>query len=570
MSIKNFHNITTTGFDEDALATLSPNDDIRNFATLTTLGDLANGIFAGADGVSITNFGQIETSGRGAEGILIEGADAHVRNFGSIVTHGEPTDDFLFFNEAIVAIGSNFDLQNWGKLETHGFASQGIVGVGDEGLILNFGAISTSGDSSDGLAAFGNNAQIDNWGVIETKGHFATGMLGFGEGELFRNFGSISTVGQGLLVVGDGNRLVNYGHIHINDPFQLTPSMDVDGSHDEAVNYGTITGGGMFAGGFTPLSGFGNTATNCGTISMDGEDACIVATGHAALAQNFGTLENLATVQFVAGGIAAVGDSGVHALNTGTITTHAVFGRGLDVDTGADGEADNAGSIHTSGDAAAGIIFISSLGGEVTNSGSIETLGGVSSSVAATGVEAFGLDVLVHNTHTASIETRDPASPAIALNVHDIAADSFRPGVIAADTHARLENEGTIIAAQTAVLAGAGDETVVNHGRIVGNVDLGAGDDTFVFAKGGSLVGELFLGSGDNFIRIEKGGGTARIADLSVGDVIDVSAFFSSFKDLQGNSAQHGNDVVINLGHQDQLVLEHVQLNTLNPDFFVV
>ena len=97
--------------------------------------------------------------------------------------------------------------------------------------------------------------------------------------------------------------------------------------------------------------------------------------------------------------------------------------------------------------------------------------------------------------------------------------------------------------------------------------------DMFVFGKGGWFSGELFLGGGDDFVRIEKGAGPAHIADFAAGatsgDVIDVSAYFSSFGSLTAQSSQHGNDVMIHLGHKDQLVLEHVSLSALNAGDFL-
>src|SRR5262249_24075865 len=151
-----------------------------------------------------------------------------------------------------------------------------------------------------------------------------------------------------------------------------------------------------------------------------------------------------------------------------------------------------------------------------------------------------------HNTRSGSIETHDANTPAVTLNIHDLAAGTFRPPVIAADTQARLENDGLITASQTAVLGGPGDETVINHGRIVGDVVLGDGADTFVFGQGGTLVGNLLLGAGDDLVRIEHGSGTSRVADFTAGpasgDTVDVSQFFSSFGALIAHSHQSGND----------------------------
>lgn len=150
-----------------------------------------------------------------------------------------------------------------------------------------------------------------------------------------------------------------------------------------------------------------------------------------------------------------------------------------------------------------------------------------------------------------------------------------RDGLPASNTSSRLENFGVISGAADAVLGGAGNETVINHGRIVGDVDLGAGDDTFVFGGGGSLAGDLFLGAGDDHVVVENGSGQSGVADFSAGnasgDVIDLSEFFSSFSDVMAHSRQRGSDVVITLDNNDTLVLEKVHLDALNAgDFLLV
>ena len=137
-----------------------------------------------------------------------------------------------------------------------------------------------------------------------------------------------------------------------------------------------------------------------------------------------------------------------------------------------------------------------------------------------------------------------------------------------------LENFGLIEGAAIAVLGGDGQETVINHGRIIGDVDLGFGDDTFVFGSGGGVDGALILGGGEDFVRIENGSGTSTIADFTAGDssgddVIDVSAFFSDFDELLADSSQSGADVVIALDHNDTLVLANLQLSALNGDDFL-
>src|SRR5262249_13766025 len=140
-------------------------------------------------------------------------------------------------------------------------------------------------------------------------------------------------------------------------------------------------------------------------------------------------------------------------------------------------------------------------------------------------------------------------------------------------TSSLVENSGLIEGAKVAILGGDGQETVVNHGHIVGDVILGDGADTFVFGSGGILDGNLFLGGGKDLVVIENGAGTAKIADFAAGssnkDVIDVSAFFSSFGDLKAHSQQTSEGVIIALDADDVLVLGSVQLSSLNSGDFI-
>jgi hypothetical protein len=88
--------------------------------------------------------------------------------------------------------------------------------------------------------------------------------------------------------------------------------------------------------------------------------------------------------------------------------------------------------------------------------------------------------------------------------------ENTRSGLIRSE-----ENSGLIRSAGIAILGGAGQETVINHGRIVGDVVLGDGADSFVFGKGGALAGDLLLGDGDDIMLIENGAGKIGIADFS-------------------------------------------------------
>ena len=83
----------------------------------------------------------------------------------------------------------------------------------------------------------------------------------------------------------------------------------------------------------------------------------------------------------------------------------------------------------------------------------------------------------------------------------------------------------------------------------------------------------IYSGGGDDHVFIENGSGTTRIAGFVAGestdDDIDVSAFFSSFDEVQDASSQSGNDVVIALDHNDTLVLAGMQLGALSAGDFI-
>jgi hypothetical protein len=227
-----------------------------------------------------------------------------------------------------------------------------------------------------------------------------------------------------------------------------------------------------------------------------------------------------------------------------------------------DGQIVNSHVIETTGDGAAGVVMIGDRH-HLTNSGRITTDGGTFDGATvgipvgelrAAGVLVTGDDALVVNTKKGVIESKNASSAAVELNVLE-----QEPATAMSST---LENFGLIKGASVAVLGGVGEEHVINHGRIVGDVDLGAGDDEFVAGKGGILDGDLFLGGGEDLVRIEDGSGTTQIVDFVSGvDSIDVSAIFSDPADLEAAVSDTGDDLVIALDQNDQLVLVGV------PDF---
>ena len=527
MTIVNLQNRTTSGIDEDALFTFTDGERVLNFAKLTTTGDLAEGIFAAADDVTIRNFGRVETNGLGAVGILVLGEDARIENYGTVTTRGGHLD-FEFFSEGILAIGDRFHIANYGTVRVEGEFSSGIVGVGNDGLVVNYGRVECL-TASGVLGAVGDNSRAINAGRVTTRAADATALFAIGENAL----------------------AFNLGLIEIDAPASL--AMRGTFANTQIVNAGTIR---ISAGDCVGMLGIGDghQLSNSGTIEAHGT----FSTG-------------------MGGGSGPPGTTGsdLELTNSGRISTDGDLGIGMflgvtpfEYRPAFDGIIVNRGAIETEGDGAAGV-FVVGDGHHITNSGRIATDGGLFDRgplglVSAAGIIVSGDDALVENTKSGVIRSEDADSAAIELNVQEFA------GAPAAGLSALVENDGLIRGASIAILGGAGEETVINHGRIVGDVVLGDGADSFVFGKGGTLAGDLLLGNGDDLVLVENGAGRIVIADFSAagGDVVDVSAFFSSFEDLAAHSKQRNGDVVIALDHNDSVTLANVQLAALNAGDF--
>lgn len=528
MPLFNRKNIFTSGFDEDALTASTFSQSLFNFGDLATSGDLANGVFANADDVSIRNFGAVETSGLGAAGIFVRGENARIENFGSVHTTGDFFGDFEFFSEGIFALGDHYYIANYGTVRVEGESSSCLAGVGEDGLAINFGGLESSATESAVIAAFGARSRAINEGQVTSSGGRTGVMVISGEDASALNVGTILVTGAA------SNGMAGDANTHL-------------------TNRGVIR--------FTLDDSFGDPSF--GMISIVGESQI----------SNFGLIEmhGAFAVGISALGRIPLGELGLdfEIVNAGRITTDGDLGIGVALGVGrfgfanaADGTIDNRGVIVTDGDGAAGVAMIGD-GHCLTNSGQITTDGGEVDDprvglFRAAGVVVSGDEALVENTRTGVIESKNAGSAAVELNIVE------RDGLLNSDTSSTLENFGLIKGTAVAVLGGDGQETVVNHGCILGDVDLGNGADRFVFGKGGTLSGDLLLGEGDDRVVVEDGSGKSLIADFVAGagsdDRIDVSAFFTNFDDLTAHSHQSGADVIIDLDHNDQLVLKNVQL----------
>lgn len=85
---------------------------------------------------------------------------------------------------------------------------------------------------------------------------------------------------------------------------------------------------------------------------------------------------------------------------------------------------------------------------------------------------------------------------------------------------------------ETAIDGGSESVTIANNGEVVGNVDLGAGDNVLSNASGGTITGNIITGSGNNNITNEGGTINGEIVAGSGADSLTNSGTISGNVDL--------------------------------------
>ena len=555
MPILNRRNITTSGFDEDALVSHRANDVIQNFAVLRTTGDLADGIYGNANGVKVTNRGVIDVAGDGAAGIFIEGNDALINNLGSVQTHGGifdpdgvPFTGDEFSPDAIRVAGDRYWVENNGDVRASGSQCTAIIAIGNGGTVRNYSQLFATGEGAAGVFTVGDHNEGVNRGAITVSGLFSQGMFFFGSNNSVSNIGTLSATsdlfGYGILAIGDSNRVANTGTIRIDSAYAGF-GMLAEGWSNQLLNAGTIYASGQFVRGVYLENG--SHLLNSGAIYVDGD---------------YGK------------GVFVLGP-GVSIDNSGSISTIGTAAIGLEIgyqlEAAPNGWIINSGQIQTHGAGAQGVRMLGD-GSHVSNTGTIETFGGMAIdegtiALAANAVFVSGDGAAVINSKSGRIVSHEADSAAIALDM------AFGPLSANPTGHSTLENYGLIRASKTAIVAGDASETVLNYGTIIGDVILGGGDDTYLAGRGGTLAGLLTLGAGDDLVILCDGSGRTVISDFLAGtgsdDVLDVSAFdFHNLAGVLAAARQVGNDVVISLDRDDQVVLKNVTFGQLSADDF--
>ncbi|MFN0194287.1 MAG: calcium-binding protein [Aestuariivirga sp.] len=275
-----------------------------------------------------------------------------------------------------------------------------------------------------------------------------------------------SSGANGFTAAAFANRLNIHGTVAGNVGVQLGQYNLALGQAGEYLSIGTsgsVTG---FIG--VEVSGSGNSIFNAGLI--EGNDAAISGGFFDS---------NLPTNAVIANtGIIHGGDSAIRLLsadqasitNSGTITnstspvngsTQFQFGNLL------------------------GAIMVGGTGVHVTNSGAITGVSSIENGSLAGGygVAVEGSGTVVVNSGTITTDSIDTRA-AVDL-------------ITTAGQTAQLRNTGTIQSGAIAVDCGAGNETIINGGTIVGDIVLGDGTDSYD-GRGGTLLGQVRGGLGDD------------------------------------------------------------------------
>lgn len=471
--INNYGTISQTtggrGIDANAAAT---NITINNYlgGLINAVGDVAIRVGKATDSFVINNQGTISQTGVNEGGKRAIKVDVDFTTTGNQIINGSATNKLAVISSTgddALRLGSNTLLTNFGQI-----FSTGIVNTKCPDYLGTTSCPGSAFSAADGVAIENGmkNVAILNYGSITGPRHGVDG------GDPVAAAADANLIGIERLIVTsiDANGVVfdkvangvTTSGVKIINPVVINlaggtitgnngSGVGLDG-HGVVINYGTITGKYAGAGNVYDHGGLGLTTDN-----GDGDGVDIDG---IAYVENYGRIQGLGAGGFDSGG-APNGADGI-AAGGGTIINHAgatIYGqsKGILIDDGSDGTAiaSGRGTATATGDAI-----------RIVNEGTI-----IGDKKVAVGLVGSFNDTLINGSS----------------GVITGGADATRLG----------ENNSTVAGA--AVQMGAGDDVLVNYGRIEGKnglaIDMGTGDDTLRLL-GGVVVGSIDGGTGTNLL----------------------------------------------------------------------
>ncbi len=471
----------------------------------------ANGGAGGNGGkVVVNNDGSISTQGDFANGILAQsiggggGAASYYEQASYLPPFlPAPPVDFLSTETSVILGGG---------------AGTGGNGSGVE--VINYSNISTAGDFANGILAQSIGGGGGSGGYVKQTSFIFSplsvdflddtslllGGSGGNGGEIkVTNDGDISTVGNfasGILAqsIGGGGGTGGYKHEdpeHLTNPLMST--MVLEGEDGGSGDGGNVT------------------VENSGDITTDGRFS------HGILAQSIGG----------GGGFVGISeDGGISTLDFDS-TANGIFAENTGFGVGFAGSAGGWGS--------AGAV-------NVTHTGSITTNGDMSHGILAQSAAGYGAagpvtvtlasDIMAYGMDSDGIHAQSVGSGGLGGDITiSIGGGTVQGGSgagagvnIDGGANNTLTNAGSISALSgTAILGGAGNDTVNNDGIVTGTVDLGTGANAFNnHAAGIFNTGALVdLGEGNALTNagILSPGGLGNILDTTVvGDLVQLAS----------------------------------------------
>jgi Ca2+-binding RTX toxin-like protein len=236
--------------------------------------------------------------------------------------------------------------------------------------------------------------------------------------------------------------------------------------------------------------------------------------------------------------------------------------------SGGDNQVSNDGTITLNN---ASMAFRSGSGDTLTNNGTIKnsSASGLATVFVETGdlsVENAGT-ILAQRTSSAAIQISNQV-PAGLTTINNSGAITAVKGIaIAHDPGLSLStlkviNTGTITGQSIAILGSAGADTVINRNTIIGDVNLGAGADTFD-GRTGQVIGTIALGADSDVYKVSDAAIDLLELSNQGTDRVDSTVSFelgNNFEDLRLlGSAQEGvgnslNNVITGNGFANTLL----------------
>jgi len=533
--------VTTEGDNARAIRILG---DSISTATISNAGLLIAGL-AGPGGISPTrDAGGIELTGRGNITIETDGI-LNVFGEGAQGIRNVSGDDSVIVNLGIVEVDSSINPAAGGGIYVQGDNVRVQNGARQASTAPDNARLLMKGDNSEAIRTAGTGAAVSNGAELTLDGTNNTAIAVEMVGDA-----SYWVDNDGTISLGSGAN--NFGiHVYNNNPgSNLDPGAAVNGeafcvvggpSGAQVLNCGTIDLG-------TSDNGAGMLVQGTAGSFIENQDRI---TGHGS---------NQVAMRVSAAAGADPGDAQVNVITNFTdIDLQSPGVRGMLVE--------GSGNFVFNGTGESRIDFVGvarfddslqDLGGSISQGlDKLNTENQATTSLAhlmVDGVNAVGIDIngignLVGNRLDlidTGGEIVDPAlppelQPGFVGFSEIIARNTGSVGVRFSGEGNVLDNQGIIEGGAYSVLGGSGNDIVQNKHRLIGNVDLGDGDDTFIqVGPGSNIAGTVDAG--------ENGGRDDLLFVASTAPVaLEQNGTVDRFV-LDGNQFRNFEDLKINNG----------------------